>query len=51
MNIILDDEPLPGLWPWPKKELDDGRKSEEDEEGKDSFDMVESEVGSCDTWQ
>jgi len=22
MNFILDDEPLPGLWPWPKKEPD-----------------------------
>ncbi|KAG8351802.1 hypothetical protein FVEN_g10199 [Fusarium venenatum] len=35
MNFILDDEPLPGLWPWPKKELDNRRDSEE------SFDMVE----------
>ncbi|KAJ4133784.1 hypothetical protein NW768_005372 [Fusarium equiseti] len=22
INFILDDEPLPGLWPWPKKERD-----------------------------
>lgn len=21
VNFILDDEPLPGLWPWPKKQL------------------------------
>lgn len=30
MNFILDDEPLPGLWPWPKKEPDG-----QDEEGCD----------------
>ncbi|KAG8676791.1 hypothetical protein FPOAC1_002799 [Fusarium poae] len=35
MNFILDDEPLPGLWPWPKQELNNRRESEE------SFDMVE----------
>ncbi|KAL6921532.1 hypothetical protein FSHL1_005501 [Fusarium sambucinum] len=39
INVIMDDEPLPGLWPWPKKELANQGKSEE------SFDMGETPSG------
>ncbi|RGP59001.1 hypothetical protein FLONG3_11314, partial [Fusarium longipes] len=34
VNAVLDDEPLPGLWPWPKKELDSQEEGEEQDEWK-----------------
>ncbi|KAF4450285.1 hypothetical protein F53441_6568 [Fusarium austroafricanum] len=45
MNIILDETPMAGLWPWPKQEQDvEGKNHNEDDTRKEGIESVVTDL-------